>query len=79
MWSTFLAGIACNLLVNVAILLGITAQDVIGKFLVSGFLLGALWLPVSAQHTNMYFLPAGMWLTKYFPGLANKMVDGAPE
>lgn len=77
LWSAFVGGIACNFLVNVAILLGITAKDVIGKFF-------GIWFPIMAfvatgfEHSvaNMYFLPAGMWVTKYFPGLADKMIDG---
>lgn len=79
MWSVFLAAIGCNFLVNVAVLLGITAQDVIGKFF-------GIWFPIMAfvatgfEHcvANMYFLPTGLWLYQYFPGLANKMVDGKP-
>ncbi|HAA90189.1 MAG: Formate/nitrite family of transporter [Thermoanaerobacterales bacterium 50_218] len=76
-WSVVIAGIGCNFLVNVAIMLAITAQDVIGKFF-------GIWFPIMAfvssgfEHcvANMYFLPTGYWLTKYFPGLVDKMVDG---
>jgi formate/nitrite transporter len=76
-WSALVAGIGCNFLVNVAILLAITAQDVIGKFF-------GIWFPIMAfvatgfEHcvANMYFLPAGYWLVKYFPGVVDKMVDG---
>jgi formate/nitrite transporter len=77
LWSCFLAGIGCNFLVNVAIMLGITAQDVIGKFF-------GIWFPIMAfvatgfEHcvANMYFLPAGLWISQMFPGLTDKMVDG---
>lgn len=78
LWSCFLAGIGCNFLVNVAIMLGITSQDVIGKFF-------GIWFPIMAfvatgfEHcvANMYFLPVGLWIYQYFPGLANKvMPDG---
>ncbi len=79
LWSCFLSAIGCNFLVNVAILLGIAAKDVIGKFF-------GIWFPIMAfvstgfEHcvANMYFLPAGLWLTQKFPGLATKMVDGNP-
>jgi len=78
LWSCFLSAIGCNFLVNVAILLGITAQDVIGKFF-------GIWFPIMAfvssgfEHcvANMYFLPAGLWIYQLYPGLADKiMPDG---
>jgi len=66
MWSAFLKGIACNYLVNLAILLGICADDLIGKFF-------GIWFPIMAfvssgfEHSvaNMYFIPAGI-LTQGF-------------
>ncbi|HEX3002323.1 MAG TPA: formate/nitrite transporter family protein, partial [Methanoregula sp.] len=59
-WSAFLKGIACNWLVNLAILLGICADDAVGKFF-------GIWFPIMAfvasgfEHSiaNMYFIPAG--------------------
>ncbi|MDD2420836.1 MAG: formate/nitrite transporter family protein [Heliobacteriaceae bacterium] len=78
LWSCFLAAIGCNFLVNVAVMLGITAKDFIGKFF-------GIWFPIMAfvatgfEHcvANMYFLPSGMWLTQMFPGLIDKTVaDG---
>ncbi|MDD1717318.1 MAG: formate/nitrite transporter family protein [Methanoregulaceae archaeon] len=68
MWSALLKGIACNWLVNLAILLGICADDLIGKFF-------GIWFPIMAfvstgfEHSiaNMYFIPAGIltqgWIT----------------
>jgi formate/nitrite transporter len=68
MWSAFLKAIACNWLVNLAILLGICADDLIGKFF-------GIWFPIMAfvstgfEHSiaNMYFIPAGIltqgWIT----------------
>src|SRR5512145_791455 len=61
MWSAFLKGIACNWLVNLAILLGICADDAVGKFF-------GIWFPIMAfvssgfEHciANMYFIPAGI-------------------
>ena len=61
MWSAFLKAIACNWLVNLAILLGICADDAAGKFF-------GIWFPIMAfvssgfEHcvANMYFLPAGL-------------------
>jgi formate/nitrite transporter len=61
--SAFAKGIACNLLVNLAILLGLSADDTAGKIL-------GLWFPVMAfvacgfEHSvaNMYTVPAGMML-----------------
>jgi len=61
MWSAFLKAIACNWLVNLAILLGICADDLIGKFF-------GIWFPIMAfvssgfEHcvANMYFIPAGI-------------------
>jgi formate/nitrite transporter len=63
-WSLLLKGIACNWLVNLAILLGICADDAIGKIV-------GIWFPIMAfvstgfEHcvANMYFIPAGL-LTK---------------
>jgi len=60
-WSAFLKGIGCNWLVNLAILLGICADDLIGKFF-------GIWFPIMAfvsmglEHSvaNMYFIPAGI-------------------
>ena len=78
LWSCFLAGIGCNFLVNIAILLGITAKQFIGKFF-------GIWFPIMAfvsigfEHcvANMYFLPAGLWVYQIFPGLADKTVMAA--
>lgn len=73
MWSCIVNGIACNFLVNVAILLGIASKHFIGKFF-------GIWFPIMAfvsigfEHcvANMYFLPAGLWLSNAFPGLVTK-------
>ena len=61
--SAFAKGIACNLLVNLAILLGLSADNTTGKIL-------GLWFPVMAfvacgfEHSvaNMYTVPVGMML-----------------
>ncbi len=61
-YSAFLKAIACNWLVNLAILLGICADDLIGKFF-------GIWFPIMAfvssgfEHSvaNMYFIPAGIF------------------
>src|SRR5512136_2959528 len=61
LWSAFMKGIACNLLVNVAILLAIASKDMVGKFF-------GIWFPIMAfvasgfEHSvaNMYFIPAGI-------------------
>ncbi|MDK2974196.1 MAG: formate transporter [Methanofollis sp.] len=66
MWSLFLKAIACNWLVNLAILLGICADDLIGKFF-------GIWFPIMAfvssgfEHcvANMYFIPAGILTAPY--------------
>lgn len=63
LWSAFMKGIACNILVNVAILLGLSAKNMSGKFL-------GIWFPIMAfvacgfEHSvaNMYFIPAGIML-----------------
>ena len=60
-YSAFLKGIGCNWLVNLAILLGICADDAVGKFF-------GIWFPIMAfvssglEHSiaNMYFIPAGI-------------------
>ncbi|MDD1639334.1 MAG: formate/nitrite transporter family protein [Methanomicrobiales archaeon] len=62
LWSAFLKGIGCNWLVNLAILLGICADDAVGKFF-------GIWFPIMAfvssglEHSiaNMYFIPAGIF------------------
>lgn len=61
--AAFAKGIACNILVNLAILLGISAEDTGGKIL-------GIWFPVMAfvacgfEHSvaNMYFVPVGIML-----------------
>ncbi len=61
-YSAFLKGIACNWLVNLGILLGICADDLVGKFF-------GIWFPIMAfvssgfEHSvaNMYFIPAGIF------------------
>ncbi len=66
MWSAFLKGIGCNWLVNLGILLGICADDLIGKFF-------GIWFPIMCfvstgfEHSiaNMYFISAGI-LTQGF-------------
>ncbi|MDK2889975.1 MAG: formate transporter [Methanoculleus sp.] len=65
-WSLLLKAIACNWLVNLAILLGICADDLIGKFF-------GIWFPIMAfvstgfEHcvANMYFIPAGILTSGY--------------
>jgi len=62
LWSAFMKGIACNLLVNTAILLAFSAKNMIGKFF-------GIWFPIMAfvssgfEHSvaNMYFIPAGIF------------------
>jgi len=62
-WSAFMKGIACNLLVNVAILLALSSKAMVGKFF-------GIWFPIMAfvasgfEHcvANMYFIPAGIML-----------------
>jgi formate/nitrite transporter len=62
MWSAFLKGVGCNWLVNLAILLGICADDLIGKFF-------GIWFPIMAfvstgfEHSiaNQYFISAGIF------------------
>jgi formate/nitrite transporter len=61
--SAFAKGIACNLLVNLAILLGLSSDNTTGKVL-------GIWFPIMAfvacgfEHSvaNMYTVPAGMML-----------------
>jgi len=63
LWSAFMKGIACNLLVNLAILLAMSSKNMIGKFF-------GIWFPIMAfvssgfEHSvaNMYFIPTGIFL-----------------
>ena len=63
LWSAFMKGIACNLLVNTAILLAFSSKNMIGKFF-------GIWFPIMAfvasgfEHSvaNMYFIPAGIFV-----------------
>ncbi len=63
LWSAFMKGIGCNLLVNLAILLALSSKNMIGKFF-------GIWFPIMAfvssgfEHcvANMYFIPAGIML-----------------
>ena len=73
LWSCFIKAIGCNFLVNIAILLAITADDVIGKFF-------GVWFPIMAfvasgfEHcvANMYFLPTGKFLCDWYPAVVAK-------
>lgn len=66
MWSAFLKAIGCNWLVNLAILLGICADDLIGKFF-------GIWFPIMAfvstgfEHSiaNQYFISAGIFTSQF--------------
>ncbi|HDQ08345.1 MAG TPA: formate/nitrite transporter family protein [Methanoculleus sp.] len=66
LWSSFIKAICCNWLVNLAILLGICADDAIGKIV-------GIWFPIMAfvatgfEHcvANMYFIPAGLLTMPY--------------
>ena len=66
LWSAFLKCIGCNWLVNLAVLLGICADDLIGKFF-------GIWFPIMAfvssglEHSiaNMMFIPAGILTMPY--------------
>ncbi len=80
LWSAFIKGIGCNWLVNLAVLLGICADDLIGKFF-------GIWFPIMAfvssglEHSvaNMMFIPAALMTQPYLteaqiatlPGIAN--------
>jgi len=62
LWSAFMKGIGCNLLVNLAIIMSFTSKNMIGKFF-------GIWFPIMAfvssgfEHSvaNMYFIPAGIF------------------
>jgi formate/nitrite transporter len=72
MYSSFLKAIGCNWLVNLAVLLGICADDLIGKFF-------GIWFPIMAfvstgfEHcvANMYFIPAGLFVQGIDASLAS--------
>jgi len=74
LWSCFWKGIGCNFLVNIAILLALTADNVVGKFF-------GIWFPIMAfvssgfEHcvANMYFIPAGMMLVDKYPEVIAKV------
>jgi len=76
LWSAFLKAIACNWLVNLAVLLGISADDAIGK-------IAGIWFPIFAfvasgfEHciANMYFIPAGIFVTGIDPSLSVDTVN----
>ena len=78
-WSLFLKAIGCNWLVNLAVFLGVCADDVAGKAI-------GIWFPIMAfvtsgfEHSvaNMYFIPAGfMTLAHGMPEvLAEKAAAG---
>jgi formate/nitrite transporter len=78
MWSAFLKAIGCNWLVNLAILLGICADDAIGKFF-------GIWFPIMAfvssgfEHcvANMYFIPAAIMTSGYLN--ADQIATITPE
>ncbi|MBP2663043.1 MAG: FocA [Firmicutes bacterium] len=76
--SLFVSAIGCNFIVCLAVLMAMTAQDVVGKFF-------TIWFPIMSfvvigfEHcvANMYFLPAGKFLVDSFPSLITKVgADG---
>ena len=74
LWSCFWKAIGCNYLVNIAILLAICADNVVGKFF-------GIWFPIMAfvasgfEHcvANMYFLPTGMLLIRRHPEVISEL------
>ena len=74
MISLFFSGIGCNFIVCLAVLMGMTGQDVVSK-------MAAIWFPIMSfvvigfEHcvANMYFLPVGKFLVDAFPGLITKL------
>ena len=74
LWSCFIKGIGCNYLVNIAIMLAITSDDMVGKFF-------GIWFPIMAfvstgfEHSvaNMYFLPVGLLLANRYPAAITKV------
>jgi len=74
LWSAFWKAIGCNYLVNIAILLALCADNVIGKFF-------GIWFPIMAfvasgfEHSvaNMYFIPTGMMLINWYPELIGQI------
>jgi formate/nitrite transporter len=74
MVSLFFSGIGCNFIVCLAVLMGMTAQDVVSK-------MAAIWFPIMSfvvigfEHcvANMYFLPVGKFLVDAFPSLITKV------
>ena len=76
LWSCFLKAIACNWLVNLAVLLGICADDAIGKIV-------GIWFPIFAfvasgfEHSiaKMYFIPSGIFVTGIDPTKAVATVN----
>ena len=74
LWSCFWKAIGCNFLVNIAILLALTADNVVGKFF-------GVWFPIMAfvssgfEHcvANMYFIPTGMMLVNKYPDVIDKV------
>ena len=75
-WSAFLKGVGCNWLVNLAVLLGLSADDLVGKFI-------GVWFPIMAfassglEHAvaNMYFIPAGILTEGFDPTKALTSVN----
>jgi len=73
LWSCFMKAIGCNFLVNIAILLALTADNMVGKFF-------GIWFPIMAfvssgfEHSvaNMYFIPAGIMLVDKYPEVIAK-------
>ena len=76
-WSLFLKAIMCNWLVNLAVFLGVCADDVIGKIF-------GIWFPIMAfvtsgfEHSvaNMYFIPAGIMTLAQQPDIVITNVAG---
>ena len=69
--DAFLRGILCNILVCLSVLVSFAAEDVAGKIL--GLYLPIMLFVVSGyEHcvANMYFIPAGMFVSKEYDILA---------
>ncbi|MDT8357922.1 MAG: formate/nitrite transporter family protein [Methanomicrobiaceae archaeon] len=74
-WSLFLKAVGSNWLVNLAIFLGISADDLVGKFF-------GIWFPVMAYFSSgfehcvasMYYIPAGLLLKRITPDRAIEVI-----
>jgi len=77
--NAFVMGVACNILVTLAVLISMTAKDTFGK-IAGAFVPVAFFVFAGYEHSiaNMYYVPAGIFaasITRYYENAMAQGID----